>query len=243
MIVAIFGATSIVGQKLALEYGKRGFNVVLAGRNLEEVEHIAADVSVRAEVETWAVTFDAAETETHKTVIEEIEAQCGHIDVACLVFGDMGNESHFAEAKSLRTVIEVNFLGAATLSEAVAEKMAMRGEGSIVGISSVAGDRGRQKNYHYGSAKGGLTLFLQGLRNRLFVHNVHVLTVRLGFVDTRMTYGQKSAIPSADPSEIALAIYGAQQRGEEDIYLPRFWGPIMGVVRNIPERIFKRLNF
>ena len=242
MIAGVFGATSIVGQKLALHYAHQGFDVVLAGRNLEEVQHIASDVAVRAEVHTWAFSFDAAETESHRNIVSEIETAAGPIDVALLVFGDMGDQSEPSQAQALRKIIEVNFLGAATLSEALAEGMAERGHGSIVGISSVAGDRGRQKNYHYGSAKGAFTLFLQGLRNRLFAHNVHVLTVRLGFVDTRMTYGQESPIPSADPVHIASAIFSAQQHGEEDIYLPRFWRGIMGILKSIPERYFKRLN-
>ena len=242
MIAAIFGATSIVGQKLALEYGKQGYDVILAGRNLAEVEHIAGDVSVRMEVKTWAFAFDAEQTDTHGEIVQSMETTAGPIDVACLVFGDMGDQSQPAHATALKKVITVNFVGAATLAEALAEPMAQREAGSIVGISSVAGDRGRQKNYHYGSAKGALTLFLQGLRNRLFAHDVHVLTVRLGFVDTRMTYGQDSPIPSADPTQIARAIYRAQQRGEEDIYLPRFWRGIMGIIKSIPERYFKTLD-
>ena len=243
MIAVIFGATSVVGQKLALEYGRQGFDVALAGRDLEEIEHIAADVAVRREVQTWAFRFDAEETDTHGEIVREIESMAGPIEVACLVFGDMGDQSEPAQPEALRKIVEVNFLGAATLAEALAQTMSTRSQGSIVGISSVAGDRGRQKNYHYGSAKGAFTLFLQGLRNRLFADNVHVLTVRLGFVDTRMTYGQESPIPSADPTEIATAIYRAQQNGEEDIYLPRFWKGIMGIIKTIPERYFKRLNF
>ena len=203
---------------------------------------IAADVRVRNDVDTWAFHFDAEHVAEHHKVIGEVEAQSGPIDVAILVFGEMGQQGDVGDIENLKQIINVNYLGAASLCEALASRMVLRESGSIVGISSVAGDRGRQKNYHYGSAKGAFTLFLQGLRNRLHTHGVHVMTVRLGFVDTRLTYGQESPLPSADPARIAESIEKAQRRGAEDIYLPRFWRGIMGLIKSIPEAYFKRMN-
>jgi len=159
-----------------------------------------------------------------------------------LVDGGMGRQDGPVDRKPLKQNENVNYLGAASLAEALAKPMSARSSGSIIGISSVAGDRGRQKNYHYGSAKGAFTLFLQGLRNRLFAHGVHVMTVRLGFVDTRLTYGQESPLPSANPQSIAQSIERAQARGAEDIYLPKFWWGVMTVIRSIPERYFKKMN-
>ncbi|MGB0645737.1 MAG: SDR family NAD(P)-dependent oxidoreductase [Bradymonadia bacterium] len=242
MTVAIFGATSILGQKLAHAYAQQGANVIVAGRDQDETTTIAADVRVRNDVRTWAFHFDAERVEEHPKLIGDIEAEAGPIDVAILVFGEMGADDKVEDIENLKQIINVNYLGAASLCETLAARMIIRESGSIVGISSVAGDRGRQKNYHYGSAKGAFTLFLQGLRNRLHAHSVHVMTVRLGFVDTRLTYGQQSPLPSANPAKIADSIAKAQRRGAEDIYLPRFWRGIMGLIKSIPETYFKRMN-
>jgi decaprenylphospho-beta-D-erythro-pentofuranosid-2-ulose 2-reductase len=242
MVVVIFGATSILGQKLAHVYGARGYDVVVAGRDAQETQTIAADVHVRTGVQTYPFQFDAQLVDTHQALIDAIELKVGAIDVGILVFGEMGAETDADNIENLKQIINVNYLGAASISEALAARMTRRESGSIVGISSVAGDRGRQKNYHYGSAKGAFTLFLQGLRNRLHVHGVHVMTVRLGFVDTRLTYGQASPLPSAAPLSIARAISKAQSKGSEDIYLPRFWRGVMGLIKSIPETYFKRMN-
>lgn len=242
MVAVIFGATSILGQKLAHVYAEREFDVVVVGRDEEETKTIAADVNVRTGARTWSFQFDAQMVDTHHTLIEDIEAQAGPIEVGVLVFGEMGAQTGADNIENLKQIINVNYLGAASISEALAARMVERESGSIVGISSVAGDRGRQKNYHYGSAKGAFTLFLQGLRNRLYAHGVHVMTVRLGFVDTRLTYGQESPLPSAAPLSIARSISKAQSRGAEDIYLPRFWRGVMSIIKSIPETYFKRMN-
>jgi short-subunit dehydrogenase len=142
----------------------------------------------------------------------------------------------------LRRVIDVNFTGAASICEALAAHMTPRGTGCIVGISSVAGDRGRQSNYVYGSAKGGFTLYLQGLRNRLFKQGVHVMTVKLGFVDTRMTFGMETGIPIASPEQVSRAVVAAADRKVDAFYYPHFWRGIMTVIRAVPEKVFKRLS-
>ncbi|MBT3223292.1 MAG: SDR family NAD(P)-dependent oxidoreductase, partial [Proteobacteria bacterium] len=141
-----------------------------------------------------------------------------------------------------RRIIDINYTGATSLCEVLAERMERRGEGSIVGIASVAGDRGRQSNYFYGSAKGAFALYLQGLRNRLHQSGVHVMTVKLGFVDTRMTFGMKTGIPIASPEQVGNAIYKNQRRRTNTLYYPPFWGLIMGIIKALPEGVFKRLS-
>lgn len=243
MSVLILGATSRVARELAHRYAEAGHAVAIAARDLDEAKRIAADVEVRREVPVAAYAFDATDFEQHPALVAEVEAALGPVEVGVVAFGDMGDQDaaqdDFARA---RRVIEVNFTGAASICEALAAVMEPRGRGAIVGISSVAGDRGRQSNYFYGSAKGGFTLYLQGLRNRLHAAGVGVLTVRLGFVDTRMTYGMQTGIPIADPVDVSRRIVAAVERGADDIYLPRFWRGIMGIIRAIPERVFKRLE-
>lgn len=241
--VLILGATSRLAQSLAHRYAESGRPVFVAARDLEELERIAADLRVRHQVVAQAGRFDALDFDGHEAFVEAVEAAIGPIEVAVVAFGEMGDqaesEAGFAAA---RRVIDINYTGAASICEAVAARMLARGRGSIVGLSSVAGDRGRQSNYFYGSAKGAFTLYLQGLRNRLFKQGVHVMTAKLGFVDTRMTFGLETGIPIADPDRASAALFAAQQRGDDSLYYPRFWRGIMGVIKAIPERAFKRLS-
>ena len=193
MSVLILGATSRIAQQLGHRYAEAGHAVFVAARDGEEAARIAADIGIRRGVETGAGAFDALEFESHRALVDAVETAVGPIEVAVVAFGDMGDQDEgqtdFAAAKR---VIDVNYTGAASICEAVADAMETRGSGAIIGISSVAGDRGRQSNYFYGSAKGAFTLYLQGLRNRLHKSGIQVMTVRLGFVDTRMTFGMES---------------------------------------------------
>ncbi|MEZ4436819.1 MAG: SDR family oxidoreductase [bacterium] len=243
MSVLVLGATSRVARELASRYAEAGHAIAVCARDLAEAERIAADIQVRHEVPAVARAFDATAFEGHAALIEGIEAALDPIEVAVVAFGEMGDQEvsqdDFAAA---RRVIEINYTGAASICEAIAAVMEPRGRGAIIGLSSVAGDRGRQSNYFYGSAKGAFSLYLGGLRNRLFAAGVRVLTVRLGFVDTRMTYGMQTGIPIADPAGVSRQIIAALERGEDNVYLPRFWRGIMGVIKVIPEGVFKRLK-
>lgn len=244
MTVLILGATSPIARAIAARFAQEGHPVFVAARDTEEAGRIAADLGVRFGVPVAHGHFDALEPHAeHTAFVASVEEALGPIAVALVAFGEMGaqeeSEEDFDQA---RRVIEINYTGAASACEAVAARLAERGAGSIIGISSVAGDRGRASNYFYGSAKGAFTLYLQGLRNRLFKHGVHVMTVKLGFVDTRMTFGMQTAIPIASPEAVAQAVYGAWSRGADALYYPRFWRGIMGVIKAIPERVFKRLS-
>ncbi len=243
MSVLILGATSRVARELAHRYAEAGLAVAVAARDVDEARRITADLAIRREVPAQAYAFDATDFDSHAPLLDAVEDALGPIEVAVVAFGDMGDqEAAQDDFAAARKVIDVNYTGAASICEALAGRMQPRGRGAIIGISSVAGDRGRQSNYFYGSAKGAFTLYLGGLRNRLHGHGVTVLTVRLGFVDTRMTYGMQTGIPIADPAAISRQIVDAVERGADDIYLPRFWRGIMGVIRVIPEKVFKRLS-
>jgi len=241
--VAVFGATSRIARELCQRYAEAGHAVFVAARDEAEAERIAADLRIRFGVEAVAGAFDALDIDSHPALVEAIEAALGPLEHAVLAFGDMGDGPEAAEDfAAARRVIDVNFTGAASLAEAVAATMAARRRGTVVGIASVAGDRGRQSNYVYGSAKGAFALYLQGLRNRRFRDGVHVMTVKLGFVDTRMTWGLRTRIPIASPEAVSAAIVRAAGRRVDTLYYPPFWRAIMGVVRSIPERAFKRLS-
>ena len=159
--------------------------------------------------------FDAAKIGKSTNLAGRIEKKFGDIDNAILVFGDMGDEQD-GDLESLEQCIRVNFLGAALLAESIAERMVTRG---VVVLSAFRQSQaiGVERKTIITEVQGGFTLFLQGLRNKLFEANVHVMTVRLGFMDSRMTYGQKSPIPTADPQLVASRIYQAHQRRHDDV--------------------------
>ncbi len=239
----IFGATSRVGEALARHWAQRGYDIVLSARRREEAEAIASDIALRFRVRAHVLVLDATDIDGHEAAILAMAASSGAIDHAALVFGDMGDqEGSQADSAAAAHVINVNYTGAVSICETLAALMIEQGSGNIIGVSSVAGDRGRASNYIYGSAKGAFTLYLQGLRNRLHEHGVGVLTVKLGFVDTRMTWALQSGLPKATPEASAAAIAAAVERGENVMYYPRFWAGIMGIIRAIPEPIYKRLK-
>jgi decaprenylphospho-beta-D-erythro-pentofuranosid-2-ulose 2-reductase len=243
MAVAVFGATSRAARAVALRLAERGHDVALCARDLDEVTRLAADVAVRTGVRAVGYSFDATALDALPGLIGGIEAELGPITTGLVAFGDLGDPQRAqAEPQALRHVLEANFVGAAVLLEALAGPMAARKSGAVAVIGSVAGDRGRQSNYAYGSAKGGLEVFVSGLRNRLFPLGVHVLLVKPGFVDSPMTWGLATRIPVASPQSLADAIVRGLDDRRDVLYHPAFWQGIMGVIGAIPERVFKRLR-
>lgn len=241
MSAAVFGVTSRIGRELALRLAEAGKDVWVGARDLDEATRIAEDIAVKTGRRAVAGRFDARAVESHEALVSEIESAVGALEVVVLAFGDMGEDDRH-DPVMLKRVVEVNFLGAASLAEVSAQRMAAGNGGAVIALGSVAGDRGRQSNYFYGSAKGALALFLQGLRNRYFARGVHVMTVKLGFVDTRMTWGLATKIPVATPEGASRAIVAALGRREDELYWPPFWRGVMGIIKAIPETGFKRMK-
>ncbi len=250
----VLGATSPIAEAFCRRAAEAGYSVFAAARSAEAAAAIAADVSVRSRQSTGSCAFDALDAATIEAVFAQAEQELGRIALVLVAFGDMGDVGGAdvggaGELEAARRVLDVNYTGAALASEAGAGAL-LRGIGgsqtgdvpTLLGIASVAGDRGRQSNYAYGSAKGGYALYLQGLRNRLFKLGVHVVTVKFGFIDTPMTHGMKTAIPIASPDAAAQALLKAARKGTDVLYFPFFWRFIMFIIRSIPERLFKRLS-
>ncbi|MBI4219152.1 MAG: SDR family oxidoreductase [Chloroflexi bacterium] len=243
MPVLILGATSPIARAIAREYARLGRALVLAARDLSEAESAAKDLTIRCGVPARGVKFDARDYGTHDALVAEAADTAGDIDCAIVAFGDLGRQPDSeTDFDAARVVLEVNYVGAVSICEALARRMASRGGGTIIGISSVSGDRGRRSNYFYGSAKGGFSLYLQGLRGRMHASGVHVMTVKPGFIDTPMTWGLKTRVPIASPGSLARAIVKAADRRVDVLYYPWFWRWIMLAVRSIPESRFKRLG-
>jgi decaprenylphospho-beta-D-erythro-pentofuranosid-2-ulose 2-reductase len=242
--VLILGATSPITRALALRFASDGAQLYLAARSADEVRRVAEDVSARAGVPALSGTFDAADFASHDEFIRRAASELGGLDGVVVCFGTLGDEdaAQVEPADALATIHQ-NFTGAVSLITLAARHLEQQRSGFVVIIGSVAGERGRKKNYVYGSAKGALALFAQGLRGRLAASNVHVMTVKLGTVDTRMTWGQDGALLTIAPIKAADLIYAAYRKHAEVVYVPWFWRLIMGAIRLIPESRFKRVNF
>lgn len=239
--ILIIGAKSDIAKEIAREYAKNGYNLYLAARDSKDLEDFANDINIRSEVQVELKELDVIDFENHQKFYESLEPRPqGVIFVAGYMVDQKECETDWS--KTLNT-INVNFTGAVSLLNIVANDMEKRKKGFIVGVSSVAGERGRKANYIYGSAKAGFSTYLSGLRNRLYESGVKVLTVRPGFVNTKMTAGLD--LPSkltAQPEDVAKEIYNAQQKGKDVLYTKSVWKYIMTIIKMIPEWKFKKMS-
>ncbi len=241
--VLVLAATSTIAKAICHELAEDGANLVLGARDATELDAIASDLELRHDVDAATFTFDALETREHADLMQDVLTAHGPLAgaIVCLgTLGDPGQTHH--EPAAARRVIEVNLTGLVSLVTPVADHLAEQGEGFLGIVSSVAGDRGRQSNYVYGAAKAGVSTYAAGLRNRLFHEGVDVVTIKPGFVDTKMTYGQEDMFLVASPERVARATVRACQRGRSVVYVPWFWRPVLWMLRATPEWLFKRLR-
>ena len=186
---------------------------------------------------------DLADTAAHPALVDEARAALGGLDTVLVAHGELGVQTEAQRTyDATLPLLATNFLSPVSLLTRLANDFEAQGHGCLAVITSVAGDRGRQSNYVYGAAKGALSLFLGGLRNRLAPKGVSVVDMKLGFVDTPMTAAHRKGPLWASPEQVARRIVRAIDRGEDVVYAPWFWCWIMLIIRNIPERIFKRLK-
>jgi short-subunit dehydrogenase len=239
--VLILGATSDMAQAIAKRFSAEGWSLTLAALESDLLEPIAGDLRVRAETEVKTLEFDATDFSNHRGFYESLESRP---DAVICVFGYMGDQiSARTDFNEVQKTIEINYTGAVSILSVVAEDFEKRGSGSIAGVSSVAGDRGRQSNYIYGSAKAGLTVYLSGLRNRLAKSGVHVMTVKPGFCRTKMTENMElPAALTATPEQVANAVFHGLNKKRNTVYILWMWRWIMLVIRHIPEFIFKKMG-
>lgn len=239
--VLILGARSDIGIAVAHKFAALGHPIQLAARNSRSLISAQMDIQVRYNVAVSIHEFDVIETSTHETFVNELPLLPIVVVSAIGLMGIQNEDERNPEAAII--VMRSNYEGPANIISILANRFIDRGDGTIVGISSVAGERGRQKNYIYGSAKAGFTAYLSGLRNRAFKHGVHIVTVIPGFVYTKMTDGMNlPSILTAKPNEVADAILLAVSQKQNVIYVRSIWRAIILIIRNIPELIFLRLN-
>ena len=239
--VLILGATSDMAVAIARQLAIEGYSITLAARNTERLSALEGDLRVRHKALVSSVAFDALDFRNHQSFYDALPEKP---DVVICVFGMLGDQLQAQqEWQHAHEIIDSNYTGAVSILNVVANDFERRKKGVIVGISSVAGERGRQSNYIYGSAKAGFTAYLSGLRNRLYRHRVHVVTVKPGFVKTKMIENLSTPGPlTASPKQVAERISRAIKNRKDIIYVLPVWALVMLVIRMIPEAIFKRLK-
>jgi len=238
----LVGGTSDIGRATALCYAQAGWRVLLAARREDDAKRNADDIAVRTGAEVTVHRLDILETSRFQTFVDGLPQLP---DTVVCVVGELGDQQRGQTDLSHATqILRTNFEGPALLLGVFAERFLERGSGTIVGVSSVAGDRGRGSNYLYGAAKAGFTAFLSGLRNRLAPAGLRVVTVKPGFVRTQMTAGMKlPPVLTAEAEEVGRRIFTAAENRKSDvIYVRPVWRPVMMIIDSIPERIFKRLR-
>ena len=241
--VLIIGATSAIAQEVAKLYAAKGANLFLVARDGHKLDQVARDLEVRGAEAVNYLSQDLANIEKHEMLLSKADEMLGGIDIVLIAHGTLPDQKQ-CEASVNQTMqeLQINFLSTISLLSLLANYFEKKGRGCLAIISSVAGDRGRQSNYVYGAAKGGLSIFLQGLRNRLSKTGICVLTIKPGFVITPMTAEFKKGLLWAQPKPVAEAIVNAIEKRKDVLYVPWFWRWIMVIIRAIPERVFKRMS-
>ncbi len=238
----ILGATSAIARAFARRCATNGAELLLLGRDMPELKRIAVDSVLRGAASASAVAFDARKPARFKAIIAEATEGSSSLNAAVFV-GSMPAQSDIDDDPALIDgVVQDSFTGPARFLQLLAPYLEAQGSGTVIGVGSVAGDRGRIGNYVYGAAKAGFHTYLSGLRNRLGRANVQVITVKPGFVDTAMTWGIEGMFLVASPDEVAEILLKAVQKKRNVVYTPWFWRYIMLIIRSIPEFIFKKMS-
>ena len=239
--VLILGATSDIARAIARTFASHGYALQLAARDPTPLENLASDLRIRFQGDVQTLAFDALAFDQHADFYQQLSPPP---TVAIAVFGYLGDqEKGQRDWEEASTILHTNYTGAVSILNIVAEDFARKKAGTLVGISSVAGDRGRGSNYLYGSAKAGLSAYLSGLRNRMAGVGVSVVTVKPGFVNTSMTEDlDLPPLLTAQPAAVARDVFNAVKNQRDVVYSRWFWRWIMLVIKAIPERIFKKLK-
>lgn len=241
--VLALGATSAIAEATLRLLAEQHATFFLVGRNAQKLAAVRDDLLTRGATAVTNFVADLDDTAAHPAMLSHAATALGGIDLAFLAHGVLGDqpaaEKNYAVAEA---ILHTNFLSAVSLVTWLANYFEAEHRGAIAVISSVAGDRGRKSNYVYGASKGGLNIFLDGVRNRIDRAGVNVLTIKPGFVATPMTVRLPQGPLFAQPARVARYILRAIEKRKDVVYVPPFWGLIMLIVRSIPRRIFKKMN-
>jgi decaprenylphospho-beta-D-erythro-pentofuranosid-2-ulose 2-reductase len=241
--ILVLGATSGIAEATCRIWASQGASLFLVGRNAEKLATVAADLRTRGASYVDTAVADLDDTDKHPALLAHAINSLTGMDIAYLAHGILGNQPNAEQDfNTAAQILHTNLMAPVSLLTWLANFCVQRHAGTLAVISSVAGERGRKSNYVYGASKAGLSAFLGGLRNRVDREGVTVLTIKPGPVKTAMTSGMKGSEKFADVNKVAQSIVSAIDNRRDNLYVPFQWQPIMFVIRNIPERVFKKLN-
>lgn len=239
--ILIIGAKSDIGRAIASKYASKKYDLILASRKCSELKSVARDLKIRNEINVSIHELDILDNKNFNLFVDSLGTIPDVVVCAVGVLGDQLKDQQNINDSSI--VMRSNYEGPSLLLGIIANYFEIRGSGTIIGISSVSGERGRRSNYIYGSAKAGFSTFLSGLRNRLSFSNVQVLTIKPGYVNTKMIKGIKtSPFLTSEPKKVAEITYNSHMKNKTVIYIMPIWKYIMVIIKLIPDRIFKNLN-
>jgi hypothetical protein len=241
--IVIIGATSAIAEATARVYAHRGDKLCLVARNEERLLAMADDLTIRGGGSVEFKLLDVNDFKEHEETIGSVFDALTTVDVVLVAHGTLPDQKACEkDVDTTLTELNTNAISTISLLTHIANRLESQGSGTIAVITSVAGERGRQSNYVYGAAKGMISIFLQGIRNRLYKSGVNVLDIKPGFVDTPMTAEFDKGLLWAKPESIARSIVIGIDKKRHVIYTPFFWRYIMLIIRSIPETVFKRAS-
>lgn len=244
MKILIIGANSAIATATARRYAERHCELFLIARDEERLSSLVDDLRVRGASKINFLVQDLDKVNSHSEVIESVFDEFEHIDVALICHGTLPDQEACEESyKQAQKAITTNGLSVLSLLTELSRQMKGQGSGTIAVITSVAGDRGRQPNFVYGSAKAMVSTYIQGMRGKLLEHNIHLVDVRPGLVDSPMTAHMEKGLLWSTPDVVAEKIVHSIDRRKHTVYAPGYWRLIMTVVKAFPEFLFKRLKF
>lgn len=244
--VVILGGTRGIGRALARRVAARGDRICLLGRDATALEKSVADLTVRGAASTTFVHCDLEAPETFPAALDEAARLLEGLDVVIVTAADFGTQTQLeADRARLRRLLTVNFVNTILFCESARERLLRPGvvNPTLCVFSSVAGERGRKPVLFYGSTKAGLSRYLEALDHKYFEHGLRVVCVKPGFVRTSMTDGLPVPPFAGNPEEVAGQVLNAIDRGTPVVYAPPIWRLIMMVIRLLPRRIMRRIDF
>ena len=243
MNVLIIGASSGIGKECAHIFSKNGHNVICGSRDGEELDNLVSDLKIRYCGNAYALRIDLTQLSTINTYVDDIYTIFTELDCVVVTAATMPPEgAEYFDKEALFDTTMTNYIGIAAILNKLSQRMMKASKGTILCLSSVAGDRGRKNNFIYGATKSALNTYLQGLRVKLHQHNIVVITVLPGYVDTLMAYGKVRAALSVSPSYFAKRTYKLTHSRRNIVYVPAIWWLVGKILKLIPETIYKRLS-